>query len=61
MKKKGNESMKISPLFHSTYAKVKELLEANKPIRDGDWNSVEVCVPADKHSTQCVPSPHPGL
>jgi hypothetical protein len=42
MKKKGNESMKISPLFHSTYAKVKELLEANKPIRDGDWSGAEV-------------------
>lgn len=39
---KKNPQMKLSTLFHSTYAKVKELLEANKPIRDGEWTNVEV-------------------
>ena len=39
---KKNPTMKLSTVFHSTYAKVKELLEAGKPIRDGDWTSVEV-------------------
>lgn len=39
---KKNPQMKLSALFHSTYAKVKELLEANKPIRDGEWTNVEV-------------------
>ncbi|KAG1659337.1 hypothetical protein FOA52_008391 [Chlamydomonas sp. UWO 241] len=39
---KKNPTMKLSVVFHSTYAKVKELLEANKPIRDGTWTSTEV-------------------
>lgn len=34
--------MKLSTVFHSTYAKVKELLESNKPIRDGEWTATEV-------------------
>lgn len=39
---KKNPTMKLSTVFHSTYAKVKELLESNKPIRDGDFTNVEV-------------------
>lgn len=39
---KKNPTMKLSTVFYSTYAKVKELLEANKPIRDGDWTTTEI-------------------
>lgn len=39
---KKNPTMKLSVVFYSTYQKVKELLEANKPIRDGDWTTTEI-------------------
>ena len=39
---KKNPTMKLSTVFYSTYTKVKELLEANKPIRDGDWTTTEI-------------------
>ena len=49
---KKNPTMKLSVVFHSTYAKVKELLESNKPIRDGDWTNVEV---GGGEGRMCVP------
>eukprot|EP01097_Dermamoeba_algensis_P000433 TRINITY_DN114_c0_g1_i1.p1 TRINITY_DN114_c0_g1~~TRINITY_DN114_c0_g1_i1.p1 ORF type:complete len:358 (-),score=109.10 TRINITY_DN114_c0_g1_i1:174-1247(-) len=36
------QGTKISALFTSTVAKIKENLQANKPIRDADWSTPEV-------------------
>ncbi len=33
---------KLSLVFKDTVAKCRELLQANKPIRDGEWSSPEV-------------------
>ena len=39
---KANPTMKLSPTFISAMAKVRELLEARKPVRDGDFSNGEV-------------------
>lgn len=39
---KKSQGMKISALFRTTMDKVKELLEANKPVRDGEFAGPEV-------------------
>eukprot|EP01098_Paradermamoeba_levis_P005253 TRINITY_DN2225_c0_g1_i1.p1 TRINITY_DN2225_c0_g1~~TRINITY_DN2225_c0_g1_i1.p1 ORF type:complete len:402 (+),score=136.08 TRINITY_DN2225_c0_g1_i1:81-1286(+) len=36
------QGMKISGLFTSTVAKIRENLEANKPVRDVEWSTAEV-------------------
>jgi len=40
--KKAGGKYKMLPLFTSTTAKIKELLENDKPVRDGEWTSAEI-------------------
>lgn len=39
---KKTPNMKLPLHFYSTFEKVKELLKANKPVRDADWTAKEV-------------------
>eukprot|EP00240_Pyramimonas_obovata_P004653 CAMPEP_0118931522 /NCGR_PEP_ID=MMETSP1169-20130426/7832_1 /TAXON_ID=36882 /ORGANISM="Pyramimonas obovata, Strain CCMP722" /LENGTH=403 /DNA_ID=CAMNT_0006874033 /DNA_START=123 /DNA_END=1334 /DNA_ORIENTATION=+ len=39
---KRNPAFKLSPTFISSMDKVQKLLEANKPVREGDFSSTEV-------------------
>lgn len=39
---KKTPNMKLPLHFYSTFEKVKELLESNKPVRDADWTAKEV-------------------
>eukprot|EP01061_Rhynchopus_euleeides_P004266 TRINITY_DN1352_c0_g1_i1.p2 TRINITY_DN1352_c0_g1~~TRINITY_DN1352_c0_g1_i1.p2 ORF type:complete len:403 (+),score=200.38 TRINITY_DN1352_c0_g1_i1:54-1262(+) len=45
---KHNPTMKLSGLFKETMAKAKELLENNKPVKDGEWSNPEVEMIKDK-------------
>jgi len=40
--KKAGGKYKMLPLFNETTAKIKALLENDKPVRDGEWTSAEI-------------------
>ncbi|KAL0482417.1 Obg-like ATPase [Acrasis kona] len=40
--RKSGGAYKLSPLFNDTFAKIKEMLEKNIPVRDGTWSSGEI-------------------
>ena len=39
---KKSQGMKLSGLFISTMEKMKQLLEANRPVKDADWTTPEI-------------------
>ncbi|TVY84957.1 Obg-like ATPase [Lachnellula suecica] len=40
--RKAGGKFKMNPLFPSTTAKIKTMLENDKPVRDGSWTSAEI-------------------
>jgi len=40
--RKAGGAYKLSPLFNDTFAKLKEMLEKNVPVRDGTWSAGEI-------------------
>ncbi|KAK3386654.1 P-loop containing nucleoside triphosphate hydrolase protein [Podospora didyma] len=40
--RKAGGKFKMLPLFYETTAKIQALLEADKPVRDGEWTSAEI-------------------
>lgn len=51
--KKAGGKYKMLPLFNETTAKIKALLENDKPVRDGEWTSAEIELINEK--VRCVP------
>lgn len=54
---KKTPTMKLPLHFFSTFEKVKELLQANKPVRDAEWTTKEVEVILEKLPTLLTTKP----
>jgi obg-like ATPase 1 len=55
--RKAGGKFKMLPLFDETTAKIKALLEQDKPVRDGEWTTPEIELINEKvclglHNTQ---------
>jgi hypothetical protein len=64
--RKAGGKYKMLPLFNETTAKIKALLENDKPVRDGEWTSAEIELINEKvrcvsHSCLVLSLPTPSL